>query len=68
MKKELWLEFGFLQKNNYQDVCWCNEGRWQELFYFIKNLWSWRNKTDIYFLYRFGNKNHYLIKKINKLI
>lgn len=61
MKQELWLEYGFIKSpNNYHDMCWYNEGNASELPYFLKALWAWRNKKDVYFLWRFGKKNHYI--------
>lgn len=69
MKKELWLEFGYMKDKNYgvgdksyQDMCWYNEGRASELPYFIKNYIRWFFKKDVYFLWRYGRKNHYLKK------
>ena len=60
MKKELWLEFGYIKDNNYRDVCWYNEGRWQEIFYFLRHRWTWRKKENVYFLWRFGRNNHFI--------
>lgn len=64
MEKELWLEFGYLKDNDYQDVLWYNEGRWQDIWYFIKEIIRLKNKykTGIYALWRFGRKNHYIFK------
>ncbi len=63
-QRELWLEFGFLHRdqNNYKDMCWYNEGRWKESPYFVTYLWKWRKRKDVYFLWRFNGKNHYLRK------
>jgi len=62
--KELWLEFGFVHttQNNFHDVCWYNEGRASELMYFLKEFWNHRKKKNMYFLWRYGKKNHYLRK------
>jgi len=62
MKKELWLEFGYKQQNNYEDMVWYNEGRWQEIFYFLKKLFRYRKEQSMYFLWRCGKKKHYLKK------
>jgi len=64
MKKELWLEFGFLQNNNYHDVLWYNEGRTTEVLYFLKEimLLKIKYKTGIYAFWRFGKINHYIFK------
>jgi hypothetical protein len=63
MKKELWLEFGWNKPNIGMDMCWYNEGRANEIGYWIKNYFIWRKKykTGIYFLWRYGRKNHFLI-------
>ena len=66
MKKELWLEFGFLQKE-YKDMCWYNEGRWQELPYFLKNLWKPRVIPRIAHLVKDNKTASYIIKR-KKLI
>jgi hypothetical protein len=58
--KELWLEYGFLHENNYRDVCWYNEGRWQEIVHFLVALWRWRSKSHVYFLWRWGQRNHFI--------
>lgn len=62
MKNELWLEFGFLHRdqNNFEDMCWYNEGRAREMWYFLKNLWTLRNKKDVYFKMRYAKKTIYL--------
>lgn len=62
MKKELWLEFGFIHRkqNNYHDMLWYNEGRWEELPYFLKALWKHRNRKDMYFFWRYGTQNHFI--------
>lgn len=69
MNKELWLEFGYLQaeQNNYHNMLWYNEGRWQELPYFLKNLWKYKFKKNMYFFWRYGKKNYYLKGKPNTL-
>lgn len=62
--QELWLEFGFIHRkqNNYEDMCWYNEGRASEFGYFIKQLWSWRSKKDVYFKIRLLGRTIYLRK------
>ena len=64
MRKELWLEFGFVHRkqNNYHDMLWYNEGRWQEFPYFIKHYISDFFKPDRYFLIRYGKLEIYLRK------
>ncbi len=59
-KKELWLEYGFVNIDGFHDVCWYNEGRWQELYYFIKRYFQLFKKDNMYFLWRYGGKNHFL--------
>jgi len=65
MSKELWLEFGYLKEGDYQDVLWYNEGRWQEVWYFLKETIRLKRKykTGIYSFWRYGGENHYLVRK-----
>jgi len=66
MNKELWLEFGYIKfDDNYEDMLWYNDGRWQELWYFIKHLFLYRNKKQMYFKWRYGNKDHYLRRDLS---
>jgi hypothetical protein len=58
--KELWLEFGILQKSNYHNMYWYNEGRWQETGYFIKSLLKNLFKRDRYYLVRYGGISFFL--------
>ena len=51
--KELWLEYGFIKDNEYHDLCWYNEGRWQELPHFIMKRIKWMFRKDVYFIIRF---------------
>jgi len=63
--KELWLEFGFINGKNYEDMCWYNEGIAKELPYFIKNfigdLFSGELfKKNMYYKIRLGKIKLYL--------
>ena len=50
---ELWLVFGFL-KDNYQDMCWYNEGEAREFPYWLKNIFTFRSKHNpVYFIFRY---------------
>lgn len=62
--KELWLEFGYLKKNNYQDVLWYNEGRAGEFWFFFKEIIRLKKKykKGIYAFWRFGKVNHYIFR------
>jgi len=60
MKKELWLEFGAVDSTGFHHMFWYNEGRWQELPYFIKNFFHNRKRSNMYYFWRYGSKNHYL--------
>jgi len=65
MIEELWLEFGFLKNNNYEDMCWYNEGNSRELPYFIKSfikdLFSWDLfRRNMYYKVRLGKIKFYL--------
>lgn len=57
MVKELWLEFGFIQKeqNNWHEMLWYNEGRWQEFPYWVRHLLKNIFRKDTYHLLRWGN-------------
>lgn len=37
-QKELWLEYGKINHDGWHDLFWYNEGRWQEIGYFIKKF------------------------------
>ena len=39
MNKELWLEFGFVNYDGWEDVCWYNEGRASEFPLFSKETY-----------------------------
>ena len=62
MTTELWLEFGFIQRdqNNWHEMLWYNEGRWQELPYFIKNLTKRFFSKNMYFKARYGKRTVFL--------
>ena len=60
MKHELWLEWGFLQERDYQDMCWYNEGRASEIFKFIKYLFQNIKRRNLYFVMRYGKTKIYL--------
>lgn len=50
---ELWLEFGYVQKNNWHEMLWYNEGRAEEFGYFIKNFIKELFTPKMYFLIRY---------------
>ena len=56
MRKELWLEFGYIQQsnNNWHEMLWYNEGRWQELPYFLKRLLRDFFRKNMYFKMKYG--------------
>ena len=61
MKKELWLEFGYKMKPDYEDMLWYNEGRWQQWKYFVKNFLEFRkDKRPMYFKIRYGKLKVFL--------
>ena len=51
---ELWLEFGKQMDDGFQNMFWYNEGRTSELFYFIKHLFKYLFKKNMYYMLRFG--------------
>ena len=60
--KELWLEFGYMQKsnNNWYEMLWYNEGRIIEIGYFIKAFFERLFKPNMYFLIRYRGLSVYL--------
>jgi hypothetical protein len=54
-KNELWLEFGKINSDGWHDLFWYNEGRWQELPYFIKNFIGDIFTKNRYYYIRYGN-------------
>ena len=60
MARELWLESGRVDCDGWMDMHWYNEGRWQELPFFLWLLVRSIGKRRRYFFWRFGTKNHFL--------
>jgi hypothetical protein len=63
MKKELWLETGTIQGNDYHDMHWYNEGNFQELPQFFKQAWNLRKTSYAYAFMRWGKKRIYILKR-----
>ena len=57
---ELWLEFGFLGENSYQDMLWYNEGRARQIGYFIKHFIKNLFTPKRYYLMRYFGISIYL--------
>jgi hypothetical protein len=58
--EELWLEFGYLEDNDWHEMLWYNEGRPEEITYFMNEL-NERIKGGrtgpMYFKARYGKDN-----------
>ena len=64
--KELWLEFGYINKDGWEDLSWYNEGRLEIRYFlwnYIKYIFSSKKQSQKYFKWRFGTKNYYLTKR-----
>lgn len=58
--EELWLEFGYLKDSDWHDMLWYNEGRAEEITYFMNELAERikGNRTGpMYFKARYGKDN-----------
>lgn len=62
-QQELWLEFGYMHADGFHDMCWYNEGRASQIIYFLCWVWKIRKRRGMYAFWRYGKKNHYLIKR-----
>lgn len=52
--KELWLEFGKINNDGWYDLFWYNEGRWQEIGYFLRNFFKDVFTKNRYYHMRYG--------------
>lgn len=56
------LEYGFVNKDGWHDMCWYAENGYKELPHFIKQYFAWLFKKNVYFKLNINNKPIFLRK------
>lgn len=62
-EKELWLEYGKVNPDGFEDVFWYNEGEEDESADFLKKLIESKDEKNMYFKVRYGTEVVYLRNK-----